>query len=108
VARYVVVEFDDNDEADSFVNTLGVFNPSDDGSSMRVIASYMKPTQFCECPKPEEKSVRGKKYGLWVCRMCNKPHKKMWQSPRNLLAPDEKIAQRKMMFNLVEPRGTLS
>jgi ribosomal protein L37AE/L43A len=100
MARYLVIEFDNNDEADNFAEMTA------DGASMRVVAMYMKPTQFCECPNPEEKSVRGKKYGLWVCRMCNKPHKKMFQSPKNLLVPDEKPAQRRMMFNVVEPRGT--
>lgn len=89
MAMYVLVEFDEDQEAKDFiadVEKLGV---------PKVRGMYKKPTQFCDCP-PEvvkEKSTngrgerltsRGKKYGWWVHLCCKKPPLIMSQMPNNL------------------------
>jgi hypothetical protein len=90
MARYVLLEFDDNAEADNFVNMLngGDFDghPAEvmPGGTVRVRGVYFKPTLFCECPNPGDRSARGEKWGLWIHRDCGKPKRGNVQHPRNL------------------------
>jgi hypothetical protein len=102
MARYVLVEFDNNGDAEGFVTTIT--DPSNTGF-VRIVGVYMKPTQFCKCSNPGDKSLRGQKYGLMVHKDCGKPKVGVWQSPRNLLLENEKPAGRKLSLNLVEPRA---
>ena len=83
MARYVLVSFDDNEKADTFVTAcqdtgiLGVVSNED--ASMRhfapeVRAVYQMPTKFCDCTDGKNrKFTRGKKYGWWVHSLCGKP-----------------------------------
>ena len=68
--RYVVLEFEYNEDADSFVKDM-----QHDGES--VVGVYAKPTQFCPtggCGTGRIKGfVRGIKYGWWVCDNCRRP-----------------------------------
>jgi hypothetical protein len=87
MARYVVISFDDNDEADSFVkhNMLG------HGSTIEAV--FAKPTVFCDSNKScfvklgarkSHSFTRGKKYGWWVCSTCKKPNHRN-SSPEKLM-----------------------
>ena len=96
MARYVLVQFDDNGEADAFVKALsiegGVFFMGADGhfrnstvEKVNVLGVFAKPSKFCECAKPGDNLVRGAKLGWLVHRGCGKPLKNKWQHPRNLI-----------------------
>jgi hypothetical protein len=101
VAKYVLIEFDDDSEADAFAN---VMIGQAEGSSMRVRGVFKKPTIFCECANSPEKNVRGNKWGWWLCKLCSKPKKNMLQSPTNLIDPDDRKKQlgRKIFFTIRE------
>lgn len=104
--KYVVLEFDSDDEADSFseaLNAVGYVLSASEKSSMwkvypRVKGIFRKPSQFCECAKPGEKSVRGAKWGWWIHRDCGKPKRGQWQHPRNLLDPIDLPARERAMY----------
>lgn len=81
MARYVLLEFDDNEEASRFVEQHLVPFASN-GPIVRGV--YAKPTQFCTC-KSSPGQTRGSRLGWWVCTNCKKPRVRMTQMPRNLL-----------------------
>jgi hypothetical protein len=70
MARYVVLEFDDNDDANSFVEEMLQDHEG-------VVGVYAKPTLFCPaggCSTGRIKSfVQGVNLGWWVCSNCKKP-----------------------------------
>ena len=86
MARYVLVAFDDNAQAEEFVNALtikgGAFFLGKDNRMKDVDITktfvrglWMKPTQLCECPPgPRRNYVRGAKWGAYVCTICAKSH----------------------------------
>jgi hypothetical protein len=105
MARFVVVEIQDNDEADEFIEAIkrgDVFfgykkGPdaehilsSDDtyayksGEGWKVPQVYAVPSLFCEC-STTYKEGRSSKYGWWVCTKCSRPRKGSMQHPFNLL-----------------------
>lgn len=100
MAKYVLLEFDEDSEADAFTETMG-----QNGASVRTAGVYKKPTIFCDCPNPGDKSVLGNKWNWWVHKGCGRPKKGQWQSPRNLLKPDEKISGRRQLISIAEPRA---
>lgn len=116
MARYVLVEFDDNDEADNFVQILngGDFDghtATASPGSMRVRAVWFKPTKFCDCKDISNGEGRGKKYGMWAHKTCGKPRKGVCQHPRNLLEPaDMPVKYRAEYLGIYEPseRGGLA
>lgn len=95
MARYVLIEFDDNNEADNFVAMLrqaeGVTDGEGKTSGLKVRAVYFKPTQFCEHKAIErgERTVKGEKWGLRICPLCYKPVRGHTQHPTNLLVDRE-------------------
>jgi len=104
MAKYVLIAFDNNDEAEAFIGTIVTAGQA---PSIEILGVYQKPTLFCECAPEagdEDRSVRGAKYGLWVHKPCGKPHKGSWQSPMNLLRTDEHTGRRKLNLQLVEPQ----
>jgi hypothetical protein len=119
MARYVLLEFSDNKEADLFTVAIGqaggVFFSSDSGTGVgaygyidptkvRARAVFAKPTGFCECPTLSDNSSRGKKWGWYVCVKCKKPREGQWQHPRNLLDPiDIPTTQRQLYLGVIEP-----
>ena len=110
MARLVVLRFEDNDEAEEFVNAHKVYM-ADEKTNMHqafpeVLGLLAMPTQFCEqggCGKGRIKEfARGTSYGWWVCARCHKPSgkttgAKLWRTicsqARNLLPDAEEPAQ---------------
>ena len=84
MARQVVVEFDNNEEADRFVDKLVADNLA--GKPRRAVGSFPVPTKFCACNPLTRKSGRTTKFGWWVCLEC-KLAQPGWQAPKNLLTP---------------------
>lgn len=83
---YVMLDFDNVDEAKAFVDAqFGGRLKVDDGtevwdSSAAVVAVIKKPTRFCECSVGKRVGwTRGKNYGWWVCASCGLPTK-LWAS----------------------------
>lgn len=75
MARYVLIEFDEDDKADALVRKIeGV-----ESDTYRVAGMYQKPTSYCSCPDTQEHKKhevgRGKKFGWWVHLICRKPRK---------------------------------
>jgi len=88
MARYVILEFDDNDTADRFISKLGTV------STFRVIGLFFKPTNYCRCGAYSDAEVvrkvkRHKKFGVWVCRTCGLTRPGP-QSPRNIWQNDKR------------------
>jgi hypothetical protein len=98
MAKYVLIAFDDDSTADSFANSL-----KSPDTTVHLVSVHKRPTQFCECPNPPDRSVRGEKWGWWVHRDCGRPKKGMWQTPKNLLAPNESARERQLTLSIVEP-----
>lgn len=87
MARYVVLEFPDNYDAEEFVRQTNELNASlrEDRLSFqrRVVGIFVKPGKTCSCwdakwinygdKNREEGIQRGEKFGWWVCTRCNKP-----------------------------------
>lgn len=76
MAMYVLLSFDDDDDAKAFVEDQLA------GHSFRtevVEGIYKKPTQFCDRTDTIHGSHRvigwtkGQKWGWWVCAICKKP-----------------------------------
>jgi hypothetical protein len=83
MAKYVLLVFDDDNEADKFVkatqeHVVTRYNYDSDQTvecNFELRAVYKKPTKFCECTGDMRKRAftRGTKYGWWVCNKCGKP-----------------------------------
>lgn len=81
MARYIVLEFIDNDQAESFIQKIDAQTKA--GKKFRVVGLFSPPRLFaCKCPISSgtgnalyrrEKSERGGKFGWWLCGTCNKP-----------------------------------
>ena len=71
--RFVVLSFDSRDSAEAFVSHTKALEY--DGAEL--VAMFMKPEQFCECPTKRRQNVanwaKGKRTGLYLCRVCKKP-----------------------------------
>lgn len=103
MARYLLVQVDDNDRADALMKKL------EPVAGMRVIGLFGRPTKFCEDKSHRdinERSTRGPRYGWWHCSTCGKAKQNMFHVLTNLLDPDEfnkAIEYRDMYFNIREP-----
>jgi hypothetical protein len=87
MAKYVILAFDSDDEADKFVEETqaqqavwvgGTDCPCypDEGTELKcdVRGVFRKPTKFCSCTSVKSRGFsRGRKYGWWVCSQCGKP-----------------------------------
>lgn len=86
MARFVILEFDDNDAAESFVRHMeDNFNIASTSVALAhadVRWVLAKPTKFCEC-NPEPKRAKSSRYGWWVCTVCKKPGA-TWGTERGL------------------------
>lgn len=126
MARYVMLEFDDNEEAKAFVkaaqegllyytkqhptlpNEVSV-NQVREG--VRPRGMWFKPVNYCECqPQPEDSArnfVRGSKFGIYVHKVCMRPFKGRQQSPKNLIDPVwERGESGRMVLSAKEPIET--
>lgn len=92
MARYVLIEFDDDAQANRLVEKLVEDEAA--GRGRRAVGLFFKPTRFCECElelsrinqRPIKNMVRGKKFGVMVHRDCRRPMPG-YQHPDNLLFP---------------------
>lgn len=87
MARYVVVEFADNAQAEDFIQRLRQDNEADRRErrpfTTRVAGVFVKPGKTCMCwdrnainygDKNRKGGIaRGERFGWWVCTICNKP-----------------------------------
>lgn len=101
MARYLLVEFDDNAEAEAFA---AMTNEQEEGTTMRTIGMFGKPTIFCECEDKRIEPVMGQKYGWRVHAKCGRPPRNHWHTAKNLLHPDERIKFRQFFLNAFDPR----
>src|SRR3954469_2637252 len=125
MARFVLLQFDDDQEAEDFVKegalryTTKWGDPSDTVPfDYKVWGVYQKPTRFCDCDGSGKKTMigftRGKKYGWWIHAKCMKPTAK-WASGRqwftvlgaNLLPRSLRPYPEEMPLSL-ESSGTLN
>lgn len=86
MARYIVVEFDRNEDAERFLKVMKKTTKKYDWM-VRVVGVFVKPGRTCECPDAMYSNYRdpkklkhqgrgiqmGEKFGWWVCSFCNKP-----------------------------------
>jgi hypothetical protein len=85
MARYILLAFDSDAEADAFANAAtiegGIFylKPDThfanvDTKKVTVRGVWQKATKFCECgTAPGDSYIRGKTHGWWVHRKCMRP-----------------------------------
>lgn len=78
--RYLLIEVDNNDSADRMRELIDTAN-----KPMRVVAMFAKPAALCGCEVRSDKSVRGSKFGWWLCPECRRPKSGAPQTMRNLL-----------------------
>lgn len=109
MARYVLLEFDDNNDEEEFLAALsvkgGMYYMRPDGhmtnvepDTVRLKAHFAKPTQFCECDVVDDRSPLGKKWGWRVHALCGKPKRGVCQHPRNLLDPIDMNPRDRMLY----------
>lgn len=71
--RYVLLEFEDRDEAAAFLANKHM--PEHLGFTIK--AAFLKPKKFCDCPGKSRQNVKNwlkhPKYGLYICQVCKKP-----------------------------------
>ena len=102
MARYVVVEFDDDNTAEAFKAKID--NATDAGKNYRVAGIFFRPTRWCECPTSEGyvkgQVALGAKYGLWNCVVCRRPRRGTHQ-PHNLLElKDQRLTEADWSFRV--------
>ena len=65
--RIVILQFDDRKEADAALDLMGE----------QVMAVFVKPSKFCECPDKRRQNAsnwaKGKRTGLYICKVCKRP-----------------------------------
>jgi hypothetical protein len=122
MAVYVMLTFDNDDEAHEFVKQtledMGVTVDELSENGLRKIPAlvrgvWKKPTIFCTCDSGDRKVgfTRGKKYGWWVHAKCGKPSKLWGQGNawhpalgRNLLPQSELAPEYRSPENTQDPR----
>ena len=108
MARYLVIEFTDNKEAEAFKEKVDKL--TQERRTLRVVGMFALPRIYaCQCnltspgkykhPKPE----RGERFGWWVCGTCNKPRPGGHQLI-NLLTPGN-LFGKKARKHITEPKN---
>lgn len=71
--RYVILEFEDRDAANAFVQNENISSQL----KFSVMAMFLKPKVYCKCPDKkrvhQNNWTKHKKYGLYICVKCGKP-----------------------------------
>jgi hypothetical protein len=101
MAKYLLLEFDRDEDAEAFASTLEA-----DNTTIHAVGMYKKPTLFCDCTDSGEKSVFGSKWGWFVHKVCGRPRRSVWQGPKNLLKPNEDHGKRPVIVSIREPRNS--
>lgn len=87
MSKYIVVEFEDDAQADKFVKKTDDHNYQ--GAPYRIAGIFQRPNAWCGCPfqiNGENRPLyQGKKFGWWICGWCKKPRPGI-QHLRNLLS----------------------
>ena len=77
MARYVLVEFENDEQADKLRQMIEAQTRA--GKPYRIAGIFARPKTFCRCPTPtgyhKNQIVRGSKFGWWVCVVCKKARK---------------------------------
>ena len=116
MGRYVLLEFDDNDLAERFVEkTLGqaVEKSRKRGAKLvRVRGYFARPENYCECGplsnlEQREQVVRGVRFGWWTHRNCRKAIRGA-HTPRNLLDPAGTPARQRDAFLHINDRNIVA
>lgn len=91
MARYILVEVDSNATADRMRAQI---DNAGEGKGIRVVGMFTKATKLCECTTaavhPLHKSVitvRGAKFGWFLCPQCRLPKSGHSQTLYNMLDP---------------------
>lgn len=104
MARYLLVQVDDNDRAEKLRQKL------DPVAGIRVVGMFARPTKFCDCKTESAiginaRSVQGAKYGWRLHEECRRP-KRLFHQLKNLLDPEDlnmAIQYRDLFLNIREP-----
>jgi len=71
--RFVVIEFDDRDAAQTFVDREEELKRQ----GATPLAMFIRPERFCQCPSRKRQNAqnwaRGSRSGIWLCKVCKKP-----------------------------------
>lgn len=92
MARYLLVQVDDNDRAEKLRIKLDAVD------GIKTVGLFGKPTKFCECLKRAPDSRKGKALGFWLCTACGRPKSGAMQMPYNLLNDEHTPVQFFNMF----------
>lgn len=100
MARYLVIEFRNNEDADKLAEK--VLESSRMGKPMRVVGLFAKPGKPCMCPDWQRVNygdknqpvgiARGERFGWWVCERCSRP-RRAGHTLVNLIKPSETFAE---------------
>ena len=85
MARYVVLSFEDNDDAEHLIQQYK------DHPTIHPVGMFARPTNFCEELEHWDyptRSKRGVKFGWWICPQCHKA-RKLFQQGHNMLDPEK-------------------
>ena len=90
MARYVLIEFDDDAKADALCAQIDT--ASANGKPFRIAGLFQKPLKYCTCPEIPltqyaTDRARGAKYGWVVHRECRRPVRST-QWPQNMREPE--------------------
>lgn len=102
MARYVVVEFAENEDAEDFIRQLNeecsLRRKERLAHIKRVVGVFVPPRKLCECPDWQSTNYgdknakhgveRGAKFGWWVCTRCNRPRRAGHQLNNQILASE--------------------
>lgn len=94
--RYLLVELDDNAAADRMRAQIDAATEA--GKGMRVVGVFSKPSTLCGCETRSEKSVRGSKFGWWLCPECRRPKAGSPQTLANMLDDEETPSKYREIF----------
>lgn len=80
MARYLLIEFDENDHADALRAQINA--ATEKGRPFRVVGLFARPGKNCRCASTRaqfmerlktHRAERGIRFGWWTCPGCNKP-----------------------------------
>lgn len=94
--RYLLIEVDSNASADRMRAQIDTAELA--GKGMRVVAVFSKAAQVCECEVPAKHSVRGAKFGWWLCPQCRRPRSGSAQTLTNMMDDEETPAKYREIF----------
>lgn len=99
MARYVLVEFDDDTTANEFIKRIYKASKT---KRFRILGVFKKPTEYCKCGPIASTQyttalARGPKSGWFIHLECGLP-RNMSQCPRNIW-PDMLSAQKRKQTN---------